>query len=117
MRREVPGCFDQQARERVVDFRSFDTGEAEAHGGNGFDEGLEESAQRPLLPIGPDVYAGHHDLRVVLRQSARFVDELTYGARAIVAACQRGRAEGAVLVAAVLDFQEAPALAHCSPSA
>ena len=50
--------------------------------------------------------AGEHDLRMVLGQSRRFIDEVVGMTRPIAPAGDRGRAEGAVFVAAFLDAQQ-----------
>ncbi len=60
MRREVTWRFDQQARDRVVDFGRLDGGETKAHVGDSGDQCFEQLAQRnrPVLSVGADVNAG-----------------------------------------------------------
>ncbi len=53
------------------------------------------------------MHARQHDFSVVLGERPGFLDQLGDPARAVRPARQRRRAEGAMLVAAVLDLEEA----------
>ena len=61
-----------------------------------------------ILPIRPDVHTRKDNLRVVLRQQARFFNEFRDAARPVGPAREGRRAERAMFVAAVLDFQQSP---------
>src|SRR2546422_5489706 len=128
--------LDQQAGDRVVHFGRFNRGEAEADFRDGGDECLEELAQARLTPgrwpgvpanrvlpwvapgrrpggsraslaVGADMHAGEYDLGVVFGERLRLADELGNRPRPVRPAGERRRAEGAVLVAAVLDLEPA----------
>src|SRR5205823_3060804 len=123
--RKIPGGLDQEPGDRVVDFGGLDRGEPEADGRDGGDEGLQELPQRapfplpaspfPVLSVRPYMHAGEHDLRVVLRQRPCFLDEFRNRARSVGAPGDGGRAEGAVLVAAVLDLEEPASTPYLPP--
>src|SRR5207245_7317089 len=61
-------------------------------------------SEAPVLSVRADVYAGEHDLPVILRQGLCFGDQLRDRPRPVRAAGERRRAARAVLVAAVLDL-------------
>src|SRR5207244_12969879 len=98
-----------------------DGGESEADGWDGANQGFEKLSQGsectaprsplPVLPPRPDMHARQHDLHVLLRKNSGLFYQLRNRARAIRAPRDRRRADGAVLVAAVLDFEE-PAGPH-----
>src|SRR3989440_568095 len=62
------------------------------------------------------MHARQHDLRVPLREHSCFLDQLGNRARAVRAPGDGRRAEGAVLVAAVLDLEEPAGPPHRPPS-
>src|SRR5436190_23888441 len=135
VRGEVAGGGDQQSRDHVVHLSRLNRREPEAHLGDGGDQGFEELTETRLTPgaspginqtrglgidpglapgvsraiptVGPDMHPSEHYLRMVLRQRLRFPDELGDRPRSVRAPRDGGRAEGAVLVAAVLDLEPA----------
>src|SRR5437667_2219663 len=108
MGREVRGGFDQQTRDRVVDFGGFDRRQTEADLGDGGDEGFEEVPEGgAILAVSPDVNSRQHNLRMMPGEGGRLGHQLGNGARPVRPARDRGRAEGAVLVAAILDLEPA----------
>src|SRR5437899_4210343 len=132
MRGQMPWRFDKEMRECVVDLSRLDTRQAEADFGNGVDERLQQPAQsvvlpwvnpglpprvgKPVLSIRPDMHARQHDLRVIRREHPCFFNQLRNRPRPVVAASDSGRAKGAMLIAAVLDFQERPGPHPLTPS-
>src|SRR3989449_5135383 len=60
-----------------------------------------------LFRSGADMHAGEYDLGVVFGERLRLADELGNRPRPVRPAGERRRAEGAVLVAAVLDLEPA----------
>ncbi len=74
------------------------------------DERLHQRAERraDVRAVRADVRSGDHDLGVMLGQRRRLAQQLVHGTTTVGAARHRGRAERAVLVAAVLDAQDRP---------
>ena len=67
----------------------------------------EPRAAGQVRPVAGDVDAGEHDLAIaVLVQPAHLRDDLAHRHRARIAAAERDDAEGAAMIAAVLDLHE-----------
>src|SRR5437667_322112 len=84
MGREVRGGFDQQTRDRVVDFGGFDRRQTEADLGDGGDEGFEEVPEGgAILAVSPDVNSRQHNLRMMPGEGGRLGHQLGNGARPV----------------------------------
>ena len=107
-----PRLLGDEAPEILVDLHRIDGGEAQPRQlGQLAQQAAHHLAQRraarQIAAIAADVDAGQHDLPdACLHQPAGLGQDLAHGKAAVVAAAIGDDAEGAAVIAALLDLQE-----------
>ena len=107
-----PRLLGDEAPEILVDLHRIDGGEAQPRQlGQLAQQAAHHLAQRraarQIAAIAADVDAGQHDLLDArLHQPAGLGQDLAHGKAAVVAAAIGDDAEGAAVIAALLDLQE-----------
>ena len=112
MRCQPMGSVAHEIHQTLVDFGSLHGRESESGTFHLGYQALHQTPQtRPIaevLPVGSDMHSGENDLLVIGGQNAGLLNDFVHRTRSARPPGNRRRAECAVLVTAVLDFQPGP---------